>query len=104
MRRQQDGAWYAGGYDQLVPAVALDEGRAVVCPFCPDGLHLHDCDGTHHAGCNLPRARYIVRSLPPAAFVRLALKRLGFQPHQVEEILDDIARTQALRGSHGSQR
>jgi|SRR6516162_4444034 hypothetical protein len=68
--QRQDPAWYAGGSNQLVPAVGLDEGHAVVCPFCPEGVHIHGDDGHHNPGCNGPRAQYLVRGLAPAAYVR----------------------------------
>ena len=75
----------------IVPAVALTGGHAVVCPFCPEGVHIHPHDGDHKPACNGPRAQYLVRGLPPAAYVRLLLRRLGFRPEQVQQIIDEIA-------------
>ena len=74
-----------------MPAVALDGGRAVACPFCPDGVHTHSSDGYHAPGCNGPRARYLVRGLAPAAYVEMLLRRLGFRAEQVQQIMDEIA-------------
>jgi hypothetical protein len=37
------------------------------------------------------RARYLVRAMPPAEFVALMLRRLGFAPEQASEIMDEIA-------------
>jgi hypothetical protein len=83
--------WYTGQPLLLVPAVALNAGNPVVCPFCHDGVHLHDGDGIHVSpGCSGPRARYLVRTLGPTEFVRLMLARLGFQPDQTTEILAAI--------------
>jgi len=83
--------WYAGR-PVLVPAVELDEGRAVVYPYCHEGVHVHGGpDGIHAPACNRPRAQYLVRALPPAAYVRLLLNRLGFQAEQVQQIMDEIA-------------
>ena len=66
--------------------------RLVVCPFCPEGVHTHSTDGYHAPGCSRPRARYLVRGLAPAAYVRLLLhRRLGFQAQQVSKIMHEIA-------------
>ena len=66
--------------------------RLVVCPFCPEGVHTHSTNGYHAPGCSGPRARYLVRGLAPAAYVRLLLRRrLGFQAQQVSEIMHEIA-------------
>src|SRR5262245_35252586 len=90
--------WYEG-HPKLEPAVELAAGRAVVCPFCSNGVHLHDRDGVHAPGCNGPRAEYEARAMPPAEFVTLMLQRLGFAPEAAREILAAIAARDAHLGA-----
>jgi hypothetical protein len=84
------GAWYEG-HPVLVPAIKLAAGNAAVCPFCSKGVHVHGADGLHNPPCNGTRARYLIRGLAPAEFVRLMLHRLGFEAEQLQQIMDEIA-------------